>query len=139
MYLFWQFEIWNSLLCNSSFFTNAQSWQCWHYFLICISIHLQFSSLFAPTDVSKCEIRNQWVCEDYGFVKNSTVRLSYDDFCFCVLRRFSETVVLARLLGKQISKMFVYGCSWKKNPLRIENSLWHKVSLKAKFIKVDKG
>ena len=33
----------------------------------CISIYLQFSSLFAPTVVSKCEISNQRLHEDYFF------------------------------------------------------------------------
>ena len=47
------------------FFTITQSWQCWHYCQLCIPIYLQFSSLFAPTVVSKCEIRNQGVHEDY--------------------------------------------------------------------------
>ena len=47
------------------FFINIKRWQYWHYYQLCIPIYLQFSSLFAPIDVSKCEIRNQGVHEDY--------------------------------------------------------------------------
>ena len=41
------------------FFTNTQSWQCvcWHSCQLCITIYLQFSSLFAPNGLNKCEIR----------------------------------------------------------------------------------
>ena len=46
----------------SSFSTNTQSWQCCQ---LCIHIYRQFSSLFAPNDVSKCKIRNQGVHEHY--------------------------------------------------------------------------
>ena len=47
------------------FFTVTQNWQCWHYCQLCIPTSLQFSSLFAPTDINKLEIRNQGTCEDY--------------------------------------------------------------------------
>ena len=50
------FKFW---LISTEFFTIIQSWQYWHYCQLCIHIHLQFSSLFATNDVSKCEIRNQ--------------------------------------------------------------------------------
>ena len=43
------------------FFTNTQNWQHWHYCQFCIPIYLQFPSLFATYDVSKCEIRYQWM------------------------------------------------------------------------------
>ena len=48
----------------SEFFRNTLRSQCWHYWQHCIPIYLQFSSLRAPTDVSKCEIKNQLVYED---------------------------------------------------------------------------
>ena len=41
------------------FFTNTQSWQCWHYSQLWIKIYSQFSSLFEPIDVTKCENRNK--------------------------------------------------------------------------------
>ena len=47
------------------FFTITQSWQCWHYCQLCVVIYLQFSSLFATNDASKCEIRNQGIHQDY--------------------------------------------------------------------------
>ena len=47
--------------------TNTQSWQYWHYCQLCVPVHLQFSSLFASTDISKCEIRVQGAYEDYIF------------------------------------------------------------------------
>ena len=47
------------------FFTIAQNWQCWYYCQLCIPICLQLSSLFAPTDINKLEIRNQGTHEDY--------------------------------------------------------------------------
>ena len=52
---------------NRSFvvFTNTQNWQYWHYFQLCILRNLQFSSLFALHDASKCKIRYQWVKGDY--------------------------------------------------------------------------
>ena len=37
-------------------FTKTRSWQCWHYCQLFLPILLQFSSLFAPTDTSKCDI-----------------------------------------------------------------------------------
>ena len=43
-------------------FTNTQNWQHWK---LCILLHLLFHFLFAPYDVSKCEIRCQWVPENY--------------------------------------------------------------------------
>ena len=46
-------------------FTITQSWQCWNYCQLCIPTYLQFSSLFALTVFSKCEIRDQGVREDY--------------------------------------------------------------------------
>ena len=46
-------------------FTVTQNWQCWHYCQLCIPLCLQFSSLFAPTDINKLEIRNQGTHEDY--------------------------------------------------------------------------
>ena len=49
----------------TEFFTVTQNWQCWHYCQLCIPICLQFSSLFAPTDINKLEIRNQGTHEDY--------------------------------------------------------------------------
>ena len=33
-------------------FTNTQNWQYWHYCQLCIHIHLQFTSLFVPYDLS---------------------------------------------------------------------------------------
>ena len=47
------------------FFTITQSWQCWHYWQLCNLIYLQFSALFALIYVSKCEIRNQGIHENY--------------------------------------------------------------------------
>ena len=47
------------------FFTITQSSQCWCHCKLCIHLYLQFSSLFAPTDVSKYNIRNQDVRGDY--------------------------------------------------------------------------
>ena len=47
------------------FFTNTQNWQCWHYCQLCIPTYFQFSSLFAPYDVSKCDTRYQWIQTDY--------------------------------------------------------------------------
>ena len=55
------------------FFTNIQSWQCWHYFQLCVPIYLQFSSLFIITVVSKYEIRNQWVYDHYILRWNATL------------------------------------------------------------------
>ena len=43
------------------FFTNTQDWQYWYYCQLYILIYLQFSSLFAPSDVSKCEISHWWI------------------------------------------------------------------------------
>ena len=48
-----------------SIFTNTQNWQYWHCFQLCIPRNLQFSSLFALHDASKCTIRYQWVQKDY--------------------------------------------------------------------------
>ena len=42
-------------------FPKTKSRQCWHYYQLCIPIKLQFSSSFAPTDVSNCQIRSQGV------------------------------------------------------------------------------
>ena len=50
-----------NVVLSLEFFTNTLSWQCWHYCQICVPTYLQFSPLYAPTDVSKCEIRNQGV------------------------------------------------------------------------------
>ena len=47
------------------FFTVTQSWQYCQHCQLCVRIYSQFSSLFASTDVNKCEIRNQGVYEDY--------------------------------------------------------------------------
>ena len=52
----------NSSYWSIEFFTVTQSWRCWQ---LCIPICLQFSSLFAPTDGNKWEIKNQGVDEDY--------------------------------------------------------------------------
>ena len=60
------------------FFTITQSWQWWHYCQLCIHIYLQFSSLFAPTVLSKCEIRNQGVHEDY--ISRLNALLEYSSF-----------------------------------------------------------
>ena len=49
-----------SSVYSIGFFTNTQRWQYWHYCQFCIPIHLQFPSLFAPYNFSKCEIRCQW-------------------------------------------------------------------------------
>ena len=38
------------------FFTNTQSWQCWHNWQLCTPIHLQFAALLGCYDVSKCEL-----------------------------------------------------------------------------------
>ena len=46
-------------------FTMTQSWKCWNYCQLCIPIFLQFSSPVVPTDISKCEIRNQGIYENY--------------------------------------------------------------------------
>ena len=43
------------------FFTNAHTWQYWHYCQLCIPIYLRILSLFVTYDVSKCEIRYQWI------------------------------------------------------------------------------
>ena len=56
---------WSKTGVSVEFFTNAQSWQCWHYFQLCIPIYLWFFSLFFPTDVRFLEIRSQGVYEDY--------------------------------------------------------------------------
>ena len=44
------------------FYTNTQSGKDCQ---LRIPLNLQFSSLFSLTEASKCEIRNQGVCEDY--------------------------------------------------------------------------
>ena len=55
------------------FFTNIQGWQYWHYCQLCVPTYLQFSSLFITTDVSKYEIRNQWVYDYYILRPNATL------------------------------------------------------------------
>ena len=55
------------------FFRNTQGWQCWHYCQLCVPTYLQFLSLFASTDVSKCEIRNQGVHKGYILKLNITL------------------------------------------------------------------
>ena len=55
---------------------------------------------------------------------------------FC-LSRFSETTEMARLSG-QTNQSAVCGMLLEKmNPLRVENSLWYEVSLRANFLVVD--
>ena len=53
---------------------------------IYILIYLQFPSLFAPHNVSKCEIKYKWVWEDYIswlqtslflFIVNATAKMKY--------------------------------------------------------------
>ena len=46
------------------FFTNTQSWQCWHYCHLCIPKYLQFSALLGHYDFSKYEIIYLWVWEN---------------------------------------------------------------------------
>ena len=50
---------------NSRAFTNIQDSQYCHYWQLCIPKYLHFHSIFTPCIVSKCEIRCQWVPEDY--------------------------------------------------------------------------
>ena len=52
-------------LFTIEFFTIMQSWQCSHYCQPCILIYLQLPAPFAPIGVSKCEIRNQEIYENY--------------------------------------------------------------------------
>ena len=42
-------------------FHKSTNWKYCHYCQLCIPIYLQFSSLLATHDVSKCEIRSQWM------------------------------------------------------------------------------
>ena len=48
----------------STFLTNTESWQCWHYCQLCTPIHLQFVAKLGHCDVSKCEIICQWVWQN---------------------------------------------------------------------------
>ena len=59
------------------FFTITQSWQCWHYCQLRIRIPLQFSSLFATNDISKCEIRKQGIHEDYISGSHALLEMFY--------------------------------------------------------------
>ena len=56
--------------------TNTQNGQYWHYCQFCIHRNLQFSSLFALHDASKCKIR----------YINGSKRITFEDYeihCFC--------------------------------------------------------
>ena len=53
--------LFSKIVHTIGFFTNAQSWQYWHYCQLCNPIYLQFPSLFATYYVSKYEIRYQWM------------------------------------------------------------------------------
>ena len=57
-----EFAVWDSFAVNAMVvFINTQKCQHWHYCQICIPTYLQFSSLYAPHDVSKFKVRYQWV------------------------------------------------------------------------------
>ena len=89
------------------FFTNTQSWQCWHYCQLCIPIYLQFSCLFASTDVGKCEIRNLELYEDYIWRSNALL----DQLIFNG-RAKTKLAMLAFLFCGEIVKNSI--CSDKK-------------------------
>ena len=53
------------LKISVGFLTNVQSWQYWHYCQLCNPTYLQFSSLFVPYRINKCENLYQWVYMNY--------------------------------------------------------------------------
>ena len=106
-------QIWK--LSAFKFFTNTQIWQRWHYWQICIPIHLQFSSLFASNDVSKREIGNQGVLEDYI----SRLHIWLDLLIFD-LRAKMKLTILAFLCWRE----FVKNSIEHKNCLQHWNCFW---------------
>ena len=96
-----QEPLWNacSYACSFEFFTNTQGWQCWHYCQLCVHIYLQFSSLFTTTDVSKYEIRNQWVYDHCILRSNATL-----DWLILSNRAKTKLAMLAFLYCGEIVK-----------------------------------
>ena len=72
---------------QSGNFTNAQNCQ------LCISIYLQFPSLLAPFDVSKCEITCRWL-QKYCIsrLRTSLVQLISNDTTKTRLNNYSGTI-----------------------------------------------
>ena len=81
------------------FFTSTQYW---HFYQLCAPIYLQFSSLFGPTDASKCEIRNQREYEDYirrfhtlldNLIFDGTAKMKLTVLTFLLCREFVKNSV----------------------------------------------
>ena len=97
-------------------FTNAQYWQ---YCDLCIPTYLQFPSLFEQYDISECEIRHQWVLEDYisrlptQLISNGTAETKLQYWHSCILENilcYREFVIATSTLALA-STSYVYRIS----------------------------
>ena len=105
------------------FFINTQNWQYWHYCQLCITMYLQLRSFFAPCDISKCEIRCQWVYEDYisglktslvSFISNGTAKTKLPILAFLCCGEFMKTSVVrpSNYFSPLVSNLFTRSASY---------------------------
>ena len=105
----------NEDVLSFGFFTKTQNWQYWHYCQLCIPIYMQFPSLFTPHDVSKCDIRYQWVQADYIsrlktllvlFISNGTAKTKLAIFGILVFHRVCAKPSWARAVWRLLITAF---------------------------------
>ena len=100
------------------FSTNTQNWQYWQHCQLCILIYLRFVSLFAPYNISKCEIRWQWVHEDcISGLKNSLVLFISNGTAK------TKLAILAFLCCAEFMKNY---CDWATVVVHKKKSSWER-------------